>query len=458
MAGGRKAKPAPDPRPARTLVVDNGAYTLKAGVVADGHVSPPRVIPNCIARDRSRRTYLGSELSRCRDYGEIQVRRPVERGFIVNWEAQKEIWDQELFALGGGAGCDPAETRLILSEPPNGLPVLQTNCDQVVFEEYGFQSYYRGVGSAFNAYHDIQALFRTSRDAPIAANAPAEVVMVIDSGYSHTTVTPLLRGQPLHSAVRRLDVGGKLLTNYLARLLSLRHFDMRNETYIVNEMKEAACYVSMDFKSDLERTWKGTRGEKRESHVSGAGIARDYLLPDFHTRMHGALLDYDPVRHARTRRKYAAAAAAAAPGIADAIDEQDVLTLRNERFVVPELLFHPPDAGIQQPGLADLVRMSLEELPFGLWPGLLANIVVVGGTTLFDGFIQRLQREVVQRVPDDCVVRVARPADPVTSTWHGAAHLANHANIEKLVVTKKEYEELGSTLIAKKLAAGLNFT
>ncbi|KAG5950448.1 Actin- protein 6, partial [Claviceps sorghi] len=144
MAGGRKAKPAPPPRPARTLVVDNGADTLKAGVVADGQIPPPRVIPNCIARDRSRKTYLASELSRCRDYGEIQMRRPVERGFIVNWEAQKAIWDQELFARAG-AGCDPAETRLVLSEPPNALPVLQTNCDQVVFEEYGFQSYYRGV-------------------------------------------------------------------------------------------------------------------------------------------------------------------------------------------------------------------------------------------------------------------------------------------------------------------------
>ncbi|KAG5979173.1 Actin- protein 6 [Claviceps digitariae] len=455
MAGGRKAKPAPPPRPTSTLVLDNGADTLKAGVVANGHFSAPRIIPNCIARDRSRKTYLASELSRCRDYGEIQLRRPVERGFIVNWEAQKEIWDQELFAHGAGE-CDPAETRLILSEPPNGLPVLQTNCDQVVFEEYGFQSYYRGIGSTFNAYHDIQALFRTSRDAPTVANAPAEVVLVVDSGYSHTTVTPLLRGQPLHSAVRRLDVGGKLLTNYLARLLSLRHFDMRNETFIVNEMKEAACYVSMDFKSDLELTWKGTRGEKRDSYLTGAGIVRDYLLPDFHTRMQGALLDYDPNRHAKARRKFAAAVTGPAPG--DPIDEQDVLTLRNERFAVPELIFNPSDMGMRQPGLPDLIRSSLENLPFGLWPGLLANIVVVGGTTLLDGFIQRLQRELVQRFPDDCVVRVARPADPVTSTWYGAAHLANHVNIESMVVTKMEYEELGSTLIAKKLAAGLNFT
>lgn len=76
---------------------------------------------------------------------------------------------------------------------------------------------------------------------------------MIDSGYSHTTVTPIVQGRPLQQAIRRLDVGGKLMTNYLTRLLSVRHFDMRNETFVVNEMKESVCYVSLDFKGDLEK-------------------------------------------------------------------------------------------------------------------------------------------------------------------------------------------------------------
>lgn len=146
MAGGRKAKVKPPVRPQNTLVIDNGAYTLKAGFVRNAHIDEPLVIPNCIARDRNRKLYVGSDLATCRDFGEIQFRRPVEKGFIVNWEAQKEIWDHEFFDNGATLKCDPAETRLILSEQPNGLPVLQTNCDQIVFEEYGFSSYYRGIG------------------------------------------------------------------------------------------------------------------------------------------------------------------------------------------------------------------------------------------------------------------------------------------------------------------------
>lgn len=279
-------------------------------------------------------------------------------------------------------------------------------------------------------------------DAATASNIPAEILLVVDSGYSHTTITPVFRGRPLQSAIRRLDVGGKLLTNYMARQISLRHFDVRNDPYIVNEMKELVGYVAADFKGDLEKSWKGTRGQRKPEYLSGAGIAKDYILPDFHKTSKGVVREYDPANHTKAHKL--------AAGQAD----EDVLTLRNERFAVPEILFNPSDVGMRQPGLAELVNQSLQALPVGLWPGLLANIVVVGGNAQFDGFIQRLQKEIVQRVPDDCVVRVARPADPVTSTWTGAANLANHADIERLAVTKQQYEEHGQAWLQRKFMAG----
>ncbi|KAL2209771.1 Actin/actin-like protein [Sarocladium strictum] len=447
MAGQRKQKPAPSPRPANTLVVDNGGNTIKAGLVRGFDIPEPSVIPNCIARDRARKTYVASELDKCRDLGEVQFRRPVEKGSVVSWDAQRAIWDAELIGPASRLKCDPSETRLVLGEAPNSLPALQLNCDQMVFEEYGFASYFRGISPAFNAYHDVQSLFRTPQDGAGVANSPAEIMLVVDSGFSHTTVTPVLRGQPLQSAIRRVDIGGKMLTSYLTRLLSLRHFDMRNDSHTVNHMKEVSGFVSLDFNGDLERSWKGTRGRINPEWKTGAGIAKDYILPDFHTRTKGVIQEYDPARHIKAKQ-------IAAGGQA----EEDAVTLRNERFTVPELIFSPSDIGMQQPGLADAIRESLDGLPIGLWPGLLANIVVVGGNALFDGFIQRLQKEVVQRFPDDCVVRVARPENPITSSVVGGMHLANHVNIERVVVTKQEYEERGATWVANKFATGLQTT
>ncbi|KAK4119520.1 Actin/actin-like protein [Parathielavia appendiculata] len=441
MAASRKSRINAPPAPSTTLVLDNGADTIKAGFVTGAKTDEPRIIPNCLARDRHRKTYVGSELQKCRDFGEMAFRRPVEKGYIVSWEAQKEIWDREFLDDKAPQKCDPSESRLVLTEQPNALPALQTHCDQMVFEEFGFASYCRTIGPALNAYQDIQAIFHTPRAPDTSIDVPAEILLVVDSGYSHTTVTPVVQGRPLHPAIRRLDVGGKLMTNYLARLLSVRHFDMRNEPFIVNEMKEAVCYVSLDFKGDLEKTWKGTRGERREDYLGGGGIAKDYVLPDSHTTFHGVVREYEPGISARARKA--------------AVSTEDVLTLRNERFVVPETLFNPPDIGLRQPGLADLVMQSLSVLPIGLWPGLLANIVVVGGNARFDNFIQRLQMELLELVPDECVVRVARPENAVTSTWLGAAKFARHEHVERLAVTKQEYEENGAGWVARKFAAGL---
>ena len=98
----RAAKVVEQKLPSQTLVVDNGAYTIKAGFVTDNpNVESCQVIPNCIARDRGKRIWVGSQLDRCNDFGEIAFRRPVEKGFLVNWEAEKAIWDGAF--IEGGA-------------------------------------------------------------------------------------------------------------------------------------------------------------------------------------------------------------------------------------------------------------------------------------------------------------------------------------------------------------------
>ncbi|EHK96182.1 putative Actin-like protein arp-6 [Glarea lozoyensis 74030] len=339
--------------PRRTLVIDNGGHTIKAGFSSPAFADPPpapsddsqtpqtalplpSIIPNCLARDRDKKVYIGSQLSRCDDFNEMIFRRPVERGYLVNWEAEKEIWEHEFFDQKAALKCDPSETGLILTEAPNALPQLQTNCDQVVFEEFGFASYYR---------------------------CP------------------------------------------------------------VNEIKEACCYVSRDFKGDMERTWKGPKGDRRE--VS-KGYARDH----------------DPNAAGKLKNLTTGKSVEAA---------EDILTLRNERFTVPEILFNPSDIGMRQSGIAQLIWDSLSAVPFGLWPGFLANVVIVGGNANVPGFSERLDMEIRSLAPAECIVRVAKAADPIVSTWQGGAILATDVEaLKRLSITKQEYEEHGAAWAARK--------
>lgn len=201
---------------------------------------------------------------------------------------------------------------------------------------------------------------------------------MIDSGFSHTTVTPLLWGRPVQAATRRLDIGGKFLTNYLKELVSIRHYNMMDETYLMNEVKEAVCYVSNDFQGDLERTWKGGVGNGRKHDRSD--IVVDYVLPDYNTHKKGYVRPHDPAASATAR------GAVPAPGES----VEDLMTLGNERFTVPELLFSPTDVGMKQAGLPEMIMQSLASLPGAIWPVMLANVVLVGGNANIKGFKERL--------------------------------------------------------------------
>lgn len=146
------------------FVLDNGADTIKAGFGGDC-----KTIPNCIARGRDRRTFIGSNLEKCRDFAGISFRRPHERGYMVSWEAEKVIWD-ELFE---DLKVDPAYTSLVLAEPPFVPPHLQHACDQIVFEEFGFESYTRQVVSRpqTTSNYRVRVLLPTLMLLPLLRNA-----------------------------------------------------------------------------------------------------------------------------------------------------------------------------------------------------------------------------------------------------------------------------------------------
>ena len=121
--GSKKSAPAP---PNKTLVLDNGAYSIKAGLVPSGveyTYDECSVIPNCIARStRDKCTYVGAELNSCKDFGELAFRRPVEKGFIVNWEAEKAIWEHEFMgdAMGEGLRVGTHNRELMADALANG--------------------------------------------------------------------------------------------------------------------------------------------------------------------------------------------------------------------------------------------------------------------------------------------------------------------------------------------------
>lgn len=324
-----------------------------------------------------------------------------------------------------------------------------------------------GAGPTLNAYNDLHPLFEGAsyvKPANAFADLPLECVLVIDSGYSHTTITPLFNGRPLHRAIRRLDFGGKHLTNLLKEIISVRHFDLHQDFKIVNDIKEDVCFVSADFRQDLEKTWKGNKGRQKHGatkksswdesmnvHQSDVNdeVRIDYILPDGMHLMKGFSRPHDSSPAARKRKQAALAAAGSS-------DSEISMTLGNERFSVPEIIFSPSDIGSKQPGLPDIVMQSLSVLPPLVQATMLSNVLVVGGNAKIPGFVERIETELRSRIKTEWTVRVRKMQDPITSTWLGGARMASEfpGIVREYGVTRDEYFEHGSAWVARRFVSG----
>ena len=53
-------------------------------------------------------------------------------------------------------------------------------------------------------------------------------------------------GSVVLEAVKRVNIGGKLLTNLLKENLSFRQVNVQDCTFLVNQIKEKFCYLSLD--------------------------------------------------------------------------------------------------------------------------------------------------------------------------------------------------------------------
>lgn len=274
---------------------------------------------------------------------------------------------------------------------------------------------------------------------------------------------PLFNGRALHRAIRRLDFGGKHLTNLLKEVVSVRHFDLHQDTKIVNDIKEDVCCVSKDFKGDLEKTWKGNKSRQKDKPVkdkdgdldmndklNGDEVRVDYILPDGVHLLRGFSRPHDATIVAAKRRKQAALSNAPLH------DSEISMTLGNERFSVPEILFSPSDIGSKQPGLPDIVLQSLSVLPPLVQATMLSNVLVVGGNANIPGLAQRLESELRSRIKTEWQVRVRTTKDPITSTWLGGARMANKfpSVVREYGVTREEYLEHGSAWTARRFLNG----
>ncbi|XP_065176042.1 beta-centractin-like [Sycon ciliatum] len=245
---------------------------------------------------------------------------------------------------------------------------------------------------------NVPALF-VSMQAVLSLYATGRTTgVVLDSGDGVTHAVPIYEGFAMPHSIMRVDVAGRDVTRYLKFLLRREGYNFRTsaEFQIVRQIKERSCYIAPN--------------PLKEESMAIDAEKSSFLLPD------GSRID-----------------------------------LGHARFRAAEVLFKPDLIGEECEGLHQVLNYSIMRSDMDLRKTLYLNIVLSGGSTLFDGFGARLLTEVKKLAPRDIKIRISAPPERLYSTWIGGSILASLDAFKRMWLSKKTYDEEGPNAIHKKM-------
>ena len=424
----------------KIILLDNGSYEIK-------HCKPNSIkffkFHNAKFFDKSFTGSINSPLAApffVNDfYKDIQLNnissigknyiRPLSRGLLYDIDVEVEIWER-IFLQNYGINKTEENIRnslLVFTYTPYAPDDVLENYYEVIFEYFGFDACVKSIPHVFTAL-----FYKNKYKNLINKN----VQLVVDSGFSSSTICPIFNDFPIFNAIKRVDISGKLLTNYLNNCLNnIIDLDIRKQFFLANLIKEEASFISLDFLNDM-KTSKDT-----EKNVY------KFILPEYRENREKENSDNNSGNNnGRNNSKY-------------------TINLNKLRFIVPELLFNPNLINVDIGGIVDGVVESVSCCHNDYKGLLMQNILLNGGNTKISGFGQRLYNDLNNNVDYMIKNRIKifglnkisqNMSNNITHNEYEEPVIEgmklfgkNNSFLKDIAITREEYSEVGYNIIWK---------
>merc|ERR1712192_365153 len=132
------------------------------------------------------------------------------------------------------------------------------------------------------------------------------------------------------------------------------------------------------------------------------------------------------------------------------LPDGQVITVGNERFRCPEALFQPQFLGLESVGIHETTHNSIMKCDVDIRKDLYANVLLSGGSTMYPGIADRMQKEITALAPNTMKIKIIAPPERKYSVWIGGSILASLSTFQSMWISKEEYDESGASIVHRK--------
>merc|ERR1712018_32906 len=101
-------------------------------------------------------------------------------------------------------------------------------------------------------------------------------------------------------------------------------------------------------------------------------------------------------------------------------------------------------------GIHETTYNSIMKCDVDIRKDLYTWTVMSGGTTMYPGIADRMQKEITALAPSTIKIKIIAPPERKYSVWIGGSIVLSLSTFQQMWITKQEYDECGPSIVHRK--------